>query len=124
MTTAAVQRVCEHRADAADTYGPLVTNPRKVEQRGAGEHVGALYQRHSSPMLASPGGLRLGRVESAVRLASEALMPDRMGRAEKKLASGPDPSPPPGENMQQRDEQGRADNRPDDRECLTADVKH
>ena len=80
MATAAVRRPAEDRADSTNAHRPLIEDCRKVVLRGAREHVSAIHQRESSSMAMAPGGLHLGSVKCAVRLTTQAAVPDRYAK--------------------------------------------
>jgi len=82
MTAGAVRGFGEHGADTADAHGPLIKYPGKVVLHCAGDQVSTLDERVSSLATGRPGGFHLGGVEFAVRLATQAFVPDRVSRLE------------------------------------------
>ena len=63
----------ENRADSAHAHRRLLENRRKVVLRGARKHVGAIHQRKSWSVMATPRSLGLGSVKFYVRLVAQAF---------------------------------------------------
>jgi len=66
----------------------LIEDRRKVVLCRAGEHVAAIDQRESSPMITSPDGSLLGSVKCPVRVPAQAAVRERVRCVEDALENG------------------------------------